>query len=112
MTVFTFYGGVEFTALKVKGHAMYGEYGSDIVCAAVSASVSLLELSVTEILGEERGEFKLSELHDDVEITYSDPSDISEYETDRLKCIKRAFYRYVLSLAENYKKNISIVKRR
>ncbi len=112
MTVFTFYGGENFTSLKVKGHAMYGEYGSDIVCAAVSASVSLLELSVVEILGEKRSEFKLSESDDDVEITYCDPSDISKDEADKLRCIKCAFYKYALSLEENYKENISIVKRR
>lgn len=112
MTVFTFYGGADFTSLKVSGHAMYGAYGSDIVCAAVSASVSLLELSVVEVLGEKRGEFELFETDETVEIVYHDPTDISEYEADRLKCIKCAFYKYVLSLEENYKKNISIVKRR
>ncbi len=112
MTVFTFYGGAEFSSLKVSGHAMYGAYGNDIVCAAVSASVSLLELSVVEVLGEKRGEFELYETDENVEIVYRDPKDISKHESDRLKCIKCAFYKYVLSLAENYKQNISIVKRR
>lgn len=112
MTVFTFYGGGNFTALKVRGHAMYGEYGSDIVCAAVSASVSLLELSAVEVLGEKRGEFKLSESEEDIEISYSDPVNISKEEADKLECIKCAFYKYVLSLEKNYKENISIVKRR
>jgi uncharacterized protein YsxB (DUF464 family) len=64
MTVFTFNGGENFSSFKVSGHAMYADYGSDIVCAAVSAVVTMLEMSFAEILGEERASFSLKETLD------------------------------------------------
>ena len=34
----------------IKGHADYGEYGNDIVCAAVSSAVYLVANTITEIV--------------------------------------------------------------
>lgn len=35
---------------EAKGHAGYGEYGSDIVCAAISALTQGVSLGLTEVL--------------------------------------------------------------
>ncbi len=39
-------------ALRITGHADQGDYGEDIVCAAVSALVETLALGLTQILKE------------------------------------------------------------
>ena len=38
------------TAVKVTGHAEYSEYGSDIVCAAVSSQMISVENSLVQLL--------------------------------------------------------------
>ena len=39
------------TGVSVKGHSGYAEEGSDIVCAAVSSAVNLVNATVNEVLG-------------------------------------------------------------
>ena len=39
------------TALTVRGHAGFSRYGSDIVCAAVTSAVRLVESTVNDVLG-------------------------------------------------------------
>ena len=42
--------GEDLTAFILSGHTMAAEYGSDIVCAAVSSAVLMAANTVTEIL--------------------------------------------------------------
>jgi len=50
MTELVFYtDGEDFRGFKVKGHSGYAEEDSDIVCAAVSACVTLVECAVNDI---------------------------------------------------------------
>jgi len=52
MTTVTFHSaGGRLDGFIVAGHSGYGEEGSDIVCAAVSAAVGLAECTVNDILG-------------------------------------------------------------
>ena len=41
----------KITAFILSGHSMAAEYGSDIVCAAVSSAVYMAANTITEILG-------------------------------------------------------------
>ncbi|ADL12112.1 ribosomal-processing cysteine protease Prp [Acetohalobium arabaticum] len=41
----------QVTEFRAEGHAEYGEYGSDIVCAAVSAILQTAVFGLTEHLG-------------------------------------------------------------
>ena len=41
----------KITAFTLSGHSMAAEYGSDIVCAAVSSAVYMAANTITEILG-------------------------------------------------------------
>ena len=52
-----FWQAEELCALSVKGHAGYGEYGRDIVCAAVSALVVALADYVEAEAGSEAQTF-------------------------------------------------------
>lgn len=43
----------EISGFRYKGHAGYGEYGQDIVCAGVSAQLMMAYNGITDILGVE-----------------------------------------------------------
>ena len=43
--------GAELVGFEATGHAGYAEYGSDIVCAAVSALMQTCEIGLTDELG-------------------------------------------------------------
>ena len=43
--------GDRITGFSVSGHSGYAEAGSDIVCAAVSAVVTMAEATINDVLG-------------------------------------------------------------
>ena len=43
--------GGRIVSFEVKGHSGYAEAGSDIVCAAVTSAVRLVECSLNDVLG-------------------------------------------------------------
>ncbi len=43
--------GDRITGFDVQGHSGYAEAGSDIVCAAVTSAVRLVETTVNDVLG-------------------------------------------------------------
>ncbi len=52
MTTVTFLSaGSRITGFDVSGHSGYAESGSDIVCAAVTSAVRLVEVTVNEVMG-------------------------------------------------------------
>ncbi len=52
MTTVTFYmEGERIFAFEVRGHSGYAEAGADIICAAVSSAVNLVNATVNEVLG-------------------------------------------------------------
>ncbi len=52
MTTVTFHmDGSRIVGFDVRGHSGYGEEGDDIVCAAVSSAVNLVNATVNDVLG-------------------------------------------------------------
>ena len=52
MTTVTFYtDGKRITGFDAKGHSGYAEEGSDIVCAAITSAVRLVDATINEVLG-------------------------------------------------------------
>ena len=52
MTTVTFHSAQDrLDGFTVEGHSGYASEGSDIVCAAISAAVGLVECTVNEVLG-------------------------------------------------------------
>ena len=43
--------GSRITGFDAEGHSGYGEAGTDIVCAAVTSAIRLVEATVNEVLG-------------------------------------------------------------
>ena len=44
-------GNKQLTGFEIKGHAMFAESGSDVVCAAVSSAAYMAANTITEIIG-------------------------------------------------------------
>lgn len=54
MTTVTFFkevGSKVYSGFRASGHAGYAEYGSDIVCAAISALTESTAMGLTEVVG-------------------------------------------------------------
>jgi len=52
MTTVTFHSeGKRITGFDAKGHAGFAETGSDIVCAAITSAVRLVDATVNDVLG-------------------------------------------------------------
>ena len=63
------------TGFSVSGHSGYAEAGSDIVCAAISAAVSLAECTINDVCG---GKAKVRVKDDDARITLTLPTSCDE----------------------------------
>ena len=52
MTTVTFHSeGSRITGFEVQGHSGYADEGSDIVCAAVTSAVRLVESTINDVMG-------------------------------------------------------------
>ncbi len=87
------------TGFSVYGHSGYSEEGSDIVCAAVSASIQMLELQIAQVIGEEKASFKVL---GDAEIACRLPKDLSEKEKEIIKPMMDGFFKIVQSVSKQY----------
>lgn len=81
----------------VSGHSGYAEEGSDIVCAAVSASVQMLEMQIAQVIGEEKASFT----ERDAEITYMVP-DLSGKDAEVVDNMVGGFMRFMQSVSKHY----------
>ena len=66
------------TGFSVSGHSGYAEEGSDIVCAAISAVVSMTEATVNDVCG---AKAKVRVKEDDARVTLTLPVSCDEEET-------------------------------
>ena len=66
------------TGFSVSGHSGYAEEGSDIVCAAISAVVSMAECTINDICG---AKAKVRVKEDDARITLTLPASCDEEES-------------------------------
>ena len=86
----------------VSGHSGYAESGSDIVCAAISSSVSLVETILNDSFGA------------GADVTV-DPDTVSitlmlSKSCDKCRSVLEAFERHMLALSEEYPKYIKILE--
>ena len=66
------------TGFTVSGHSGYAEAGSDIVCAAVSAVVTMAEATINEVCG---AKAKVRVKEEDARVTLTLPASCDEEET-------------------------------
>ena len=70
--------GERITGFSVSGHSGYAEQGQDIVCAAISAVVTMAEATINDVCG---AKAKVRVKEEDARITLTLPASCDEEET-------------------------------
>ncbi len=108
MTTVTFYSeGSRVTGFEVKGHSGYAPEGEDIVCAAVTSAVRLVECAVNDVLGLEAS-VKVKE--QDASISLKLPSGLGQTNESTCQTLLVALMVHFVQLAEEYPDNITVLE--
>ena len=93
------------TGFSVCGHSGYAEAGSDIVCAAISAAVSLAECTINDVCG---GKAKVRVKDDDARITLTLPTSCEEEDT--IQSVLAGLLLYLVDLRDQYPDYIEVLE--
>ena len=93
------------TGFSISGHSGYAEAGSDIVCAAISAAVSLAECTINDVCG---GKAKVRVKEADARITLTLPTSCDEEES--VQAVLAGMMVTMISLAEEYPDYIEVLE--
>ena len=108
MTTVTFYSeGSRVPGFEVKGHSGYAPEGEDIVCAAVTSAVRLVECAVNDVLGLEAS-VKVKE--QDASISLKLPSGLGQTNESTCQPLLVALMVHFVQLAEEYPDNITVLE--
>ena len=108
MTTVTFHSeGSRVTGLEVRGHSGYAPEGEDIVCAAVTSAVRLVECAVNDVLGLE-APVKVREK--DASISLKLPNGLGQTNESTCQTLLVALMVHLVQLAEEYPDNITVLE--
>ena len=93
------------TGFAISGHSGYAEHGSDIVCAAVSAVVTMAEATINDVCG---AKAKVRVKDEDARITLMLPASCDEEET--IQAVLSGMLVTLLSLREDYPDYIEVLE--
>ena len=93
------------TRFSVSGHSGYGEAGSDIVCAAISAIVTMAEATINEVCG---AKAKVRVKDEQARITLTLPASCDE--EDAVQAVLSGMMLTLLSLREDYPDYIEVLE--
>ena len=97
--------GDRITGFSVSGHSGYAEAGADIVCAAISAVVTMAEATINDVCG---AKAKVRVKEDDARITLTLPTSCDEEET--VQAALSGLLLTLLSLKEDYEDYIEFLE--
>ena len=89
----------------MSGHSGYAESGSDIVCAAISAVVSMAEATINDICG---AKAKVRVKDSDARITLTLPASCDEEDT--VQAVLAGMMLYLCSLRDDYPDYIEVLE--
>ena len=89
--------GERITGFSVSGHSGYAEAGSDIVCAAISAVVTMAEATINDVCG---AKAKVRVKEADASITLTLPTSCDEEES--VQAVLAGMMLTLVSLAEQH----------
>ena len=94
------FGSSPVLGFEIKGHAGYGEVGTDIVCSAVSSAAYMTANTITDIIGVEP----------EVLICEDGLMQLKLDESSAQKCsdILNGFVLHISSLSQEYKKYMKV----
>ena len=93
------------TGFSVSGHSGYAEAGSDIVCAAISAAVTMAEATINDVCG---AKAKVRVKDADNRITLTLPTSCDEEET--VQAVLAGMMVTLISFAEDYPDYIEVLE--
>ena len=93
------------TGFSVSGHSGYSEAGSDIVCAYVSAVVTMAEATINDVCG---AKAKVRVGEDDARITLKLPKSCDEEET--VQAVLAGMMVTLIALQEDYSDFIEVLE--
>ena len=93
------------TGFSVSGHSGYAEAGSDIVCAAISAVVTMAEATINEVCG---AKAKVRVKEEDARITLTLPASCDE--EDSIQAVLAGLMLYLCSLRDDYPDYIEVLE--
>ena len=93
------------TGFSVSGHSGYAEAGSDIVCAAVSAVVTMAEATINDVCG---AKAKVRVKEEDARITLTLPSACEE--EDSIQAVLAGLMLYLISLRDDFEDYIEVLE--
>ena len=93
------------TGFSVSGHSGYAEAGSDIVCAAVSAVVTLAEATINEVCG---AKAKVRVKEEDARVTLTLPASCDEEES--IQAVLAGMMLTLCSMRDDYPDYIEVLE--
>ena len=93
------------TGFSISGHSGYAEAGQDIVCAAISAVVTMAEATINEVCG---AKAKVRVKDADARITLTLPSSCDEEDT--VQAVLAGMMLTLISFAEDYPDYIEVLE--
>ena len=93
------------TGFSVSGHSGYAEAGQDIVCAAISAVVTMAEATINEVCG---AKAKVRVKDEQARITLTLPASCDEEET--VQAVLSGLMLTLISLREDYPDYIEVLE--
>ena len=93
------------TGFSVSGHSGYSEAGTDVVCAAISAVVTMAEATINDVCG---AKAKVRVKDEDARVTLILPSSCDEEET--VQAVLSGMLVTLLSFREQYPDYIEVLE--
>ena len=97
--------GDRITGFSISGHSGYAEAGQDIVCAAISAVVTMAEATINDICG---AKAKVRVNEEDARITLTLPASCDEEET--VQSVLSGLLLTLINLREDYEDYIEVLE--
>ena len=93
------------TGFSVSGHSGYAEAGSDIVCAAISAVVTMAEATINDVCG---AKAKVRVKEEDARVTLTLPASCDE--EDSVQAVLAGMMLTLISLRDDYPDYIEVLE--
>ena len=100
-----FRDGARITGFSVSGHSGYAEAGQDILCASITAAVTLAEATINDVCG---AKAKVRVKEEDARITLTLPASCDEEET--VQAVLSGLLLTLISLREEYEDYIEVLE--
>ena len=91
---------------EVSGHSGYAESGADIVCAAVTSAVRLVECTLNDVLGLQ---VSVKVREKDASVHLKLPANLSPEQDGLCQTLLAGFLVHLTSLAEEYPENLLVL---